>query len=282
MSIHTPKEAYDIAIETGVKRTKQNSATTFYLSFLGGMFIALGGFLAIRACAAMPYEIWGSLNKLFFGALFPMGLMFIILTGTELFTSDCFYVSGAFYEKKASFIAMVKNWTLSWSINFLGALFIAYFIAYESGFILEKSSGKMPWAAYIVNMANMKVSLTFYEVFLRGILANWLVCMAAYLAYTARSVPGKVIALWIPVAAFVTMGGEHSIANMFFIPLGLFAGNDPSYITLTQTVSASHPVLIATWQNFAINNLLPATIGNIVGGAIFVGFFYYLIYGNKK
>ena len=135
----------------------------------------------------------------------------------------------------------------------------------------------MPWANAAVGMANSKCALSFQYAFLRGVGCNWLVCIAIYAASAADDIVGKIIAIWFPTFAFVAMGMEHCVANMFFVPLGIFIGKSSFY-----TISTEYLSLSATWQSFVVNNLLPVTIGNVVGGAVFVAGMYSLIYMKKR
>ncbi len=281
MSLKSPVEGYNIVAQSGYKRSLQSVYKTLWLSFLGGAYIAIGGFLAVKTTSFLPNDVWGSLNRLIFGGVFPIGLMLILLTGAELFTGNCMSVSASWCQKQTSIKKVLESWLLSWSGNFVGGVFFAYFIAYASGLTTDVMTLKgvlsMPDAQKIVGIANSKVSLSFIDAFLRGILANWLVCLAVYLAALNEDLTAKVVGFWIPVAAFVALGGEHSIANMFFVPLGIFAGSDPMYLSLAQK-----PELTATWTSFAINNLVPVTLGNIVGGAVFVTGFKHIAFNKLK
>ena len=267
MALKTSEDTYLATVAGGEKRAAQSLSKTMVLSFLGGCYISIGGFWALLATGSMPGDVWGTLGKLFFGMLFPIGLMLIIMTGTELFTGNCMTLAAAWYERKVGALAVLRGWVLSWLGNFAGGVFFAYFMAYLSGLILANAGA----AEKIVLMANMKCTLPFMETFWRGILANWLVCLAVYLAMTSDTLVNKTVGLWIPVAAFVTLGGEHCIANMFFVPLGLFTGADAAYTGAALTVG---------WGDFLITNLVPATLGNIVGGAVFVALAYKLATGK--
>ncbi|MDR2006392.1 MAG: formate/nitrite transporter family protein [Acidaminococcales bacterium] len=277
MSLKNPEEAYLSAAAAGEKRAGQTALRTLALSFLGGAYIGMGGFFALRATGGLPAAVWGTFGNLLFGGLFPIGLMLIVLTGAELFTGNCLTLAGAFFRGKIKFGAVLKNWIFSWIGNFGGAAFFAWAMVYASGLIFETTAAGMPWAEKIVGIANAKTSLGFADAFLRGVLANWLVCLAVSLAGASDTLPGKVLGLWPPVTAFVVMGAEHSIANMFFVPLGIFAGGDPFY-----TASGGAPALAASWETFAVANLLPVTLGNIVGGAIFAAGFHHLLYQKAK
>jgi formate/nitrite transporter len=272
MGLKDPGETYLSMADGGEKRAAQTALRTLALSFLGGAYIGMGGFFALRVSAGLPEAVWGSFGKLVFGGLFPLGLMLILLTGAELFTGNCLTVAGAFFYGRIKLRGLGQNWLLSWLGNFAGAAFFAWFMVYASGFLLETTTAGMPLAERAVAMANGKTVLSFSGAFLRGVLANWLVCLAVYLAGASDTLPGKVVALWPPVTAFVAMGAEHSIANMFFVPLGIFAGSDPLYL------AAGLPALKASWTAFFLANLLPVTLGNIAGGALLTAGFCHLLH----
>ena len=280
MTLKTPNLILDTIIGGGISRTKQTLAATFGLTFLAGAYIALGGFFAIRCAAVLPLNVWGSMAKLIFAAVFPLGLLLVIVCGADLFTGNCMSLAAARYRKDISIVALCKSGIYSWVGNFIGALFVAYFMAYASGLIFEvmKVGGQstMPWANSIVSITNGKCALSFGEAFWRAVGCNWLVCLAVYAAAAAEDISGKILALWFPTMAFVAMGMEHCIANMFFVPLGIFTGTDPRYTAMAGAIP-----LQASWGSFFINNLVPVTLGNIVGGAILVAGVYSVIYFKK-
>jgi len=280
MTFKTPSLLLDTIVGGGAGRTKQSFAATCGLTFLAGAYIALGGFLAIRCGAFLPVSVWGSMAKFVFAAVFPLGLMLVIVCGADLFTGNCMSLAAAFYRKNISIGAVCKSGIYSWLGNFVGALFVAYFMAYSSSLIFETMNfagqSTMPWANSIVSIANSKCALGFGDAFWRAVGCNWLVCLAVYAATAADSISGKIMALWFPTMAFVAMGMEHCIANMFFVPLGILTGSDPRYMAISGAVP-----LHATWGSFFVSNLLPVTLGNILGGAILVAGIYASIYKEK-
>lgn len=280
MTLKAPNLILDSIVGGGVSKTKQTFVATCGLTFLAGAYIALGGFLAIRCAAALPLNIWGSMAKVVFASVFPLGLMLVIVCGADLFTGNCMSLAAAKYHKDISVFSLCKSGVYSWIGNFIGALFVAYFMAYASGLIFEtmKVGGQstMPWANSVVGIANGKCTLSFWDAFWRAVGCNWLVCLAVYAAAAAEDIGGKILALWFPTMAFVVMGMEHCIANMFFVPLGIFTGTDPRYTAMTWAIP-----LQANWESFFINNLVPVTLGNIVGGAILVAGLYSIIYFKK-
>ena len=194
-------------------------------------------------------------SKFVFGAVFPVGLMLVVLAGSELFTGNVMYMVMGVLDGKASVGGLCKNWVLSWVFNFVGALFVAYVLAYMSGIATDPVI-----AAGATKVAAAKVGLSWDVALIRGIGCNWLVCLAVYLALASDDIIGKIFGIWFPIMAFVTIGFEHSVANMFFIPLGMFLGADG-----------------VNWAT-ALGNIIPVTIGNIIGAAIFVGCIYYITY----
>lgn len=272
MATLTSQEILNATVSMGVSKANQCWIARAANTLLAGMYIAIGGFLAIRIGLALPWEQWGGMSKLIFGAVFPLGLMLVVLCGADLFTGSCMTLTTAQAKQKISFGQTVFTLATSWLGNFAGALFGAFFIAYLSGLIFESAGGTMPWAAAVVNLANAKCSLGFTEALLRGIGCNWLVCLAVFAAAASTETIGKIAALWFPTMAFVALGMEHCIANMFFIPLGILTGTDPRYIALVEAGKAA--ALKADFYSFAVGNLIPVTIGNIIGGSVLVGMLY--------
>ena len=264
MATLTSQEILNATVSMGVSKANQCWIARAANTLLAGMYIAIGGFLAIRIGLALPWEQWGGMAKLIFGAVFPLGLMLVVLCGADLFTGSCMTLTTAQAKQKISFGQTVFTLATSWLGNFAGALFVAFLIAYLSGLIFESAGGTMPWAAAVVNLANAKCSLGFTEALLRGVGCNWLVCLAVFAAAASKTAKQTM--------AFVALGMEHCIANMFFIPLGILTGTDPRYIALVEAGKAA--ALKADFYSFAVGNLIPVTIGNIIGGSVLVGMLY--------
>ena len=231
------------------------------LSILGGMFIAFGGLLSIIVSGGMPGI--GAANpglvKFVAGALFPVGLIMVSITGADLFTSNCAGFCFPLLQKKINVSIFFKYLLLSYLFNFIGTQFIAFVLSYEVGLL-----DKQPWQTYLHHYSEVKVNQDFSTIFLKGIGANWLVCLGVFMGYAAKDISGRCIGIWIPVMLFVTLGYEHSIANMFFIPAAIYSGAD------------------ITWGNFLIQNLIPSTLGNLIGGAGLVGCIYGYLYLKEK
>ena len=227
------------------------------LSVLGGAFIAFGGLLTVMVAGGMPGVEASNpdIVKFVSGALFPIGLIMVSITGADLFTSDCAAFTYPLLQKKIKVKLFCKYLLLSYLFNFVGTQIIAFFLSYEVG-LLDKA----PWQAYLHHYAGAKVDQDFIKVLIKGIGANWLVCLGMFMGYAAKDISGKCIGIWIPVMLFVTLGYEHSIANMFFIPAAIYSGADIS------------------WCSFMLQNIIPATIGNLIGGAGLVGCVYWYLY----
>lgn len=254
---NTPKEiAYEFC-QSGINKAKMPASKFIFIAILGGIYIAFGGLLYLMVAGGSPTLAAENpgIVKFLGGAMFPIGLIMVTVAGADLFTSDCAAMVLPVMQKQLKFPSLLRIWGLSYLFNFVGAIAVAYFFAYKTGFVTVS-----PWQEFLHNSVYVKTHSSFFTVFLKGIGANWLVCLGAWMGFAGKDIISKSIGIWIPVMLFVTMGFEHSIANMFFIPAGIFSGAD------------------VTWTQFGVNNLIPATLGNIVGGAVFVGCAYWYIY----
>lgn len=259
--MNTPYEVIDTVRQMGVKKYKTPLAKLVLLGLLAGIYIAMGGLLSTLAASGVGG--WAAANpilpKLLAGATFPLGLMLVVLVGAELFTGNTAYLMPATLRGDIPPYYFLRNWAVVYVANFVGALFFDYFIAYQTNvFSLPEMQ------SYLTHLAEYKLSQPWWQVFWRGVGANWLVCLAVWLGFASRGVPGRMLGIWFPVMAFVTMGFEHSIANMYYIPTAMFYGADVS------------------WTSFVVDNLIPSTLGNILGGAVFVGCVYTYLYGDKS
>lgn len=257
MSYFKPDELVERAEEAAIKRDSTSTKNTLILAFLAGCYIALGGLLAIIVGGGMPQIAQANpgIAKFAMGAVFPLGLILCVIAGADLFTGNTAYFIPPIISDKLKFKNLIRNWSLVYIGNFIGSIFIAYVLTYKTGILAQA-----PWSDSLLAMAKAKTSASFGVVFAKGIGANWLVALAVWLAFAAKDITGKIIAIWFPVMAFVAMGFEHSVANMFFIPAAIFHGADIS------------------WGTFIFNNLIPATLGNIVGGSILTGGIYGYVY----
>lgn len=261
MNFNSPKQIVEVVGLSALARSRNSFSATIVLAFLGGAYIAIGGLLALAIAGGMPNLTDGnpSLTKLLMGATFPVGLMLVAIAGGELFTGSTAYFIPPLASRKISVSKMLVNWGIVYIGNFIGALFVAIFIAYLTGVLSSE-----PWSNFTISIAQAKTSAPFYKVFLKAMACNWLVALAMWLAYASNHISGKILGIWFPIMAFVAMGFEHCVANMFFIPTAMLLGAD---ISVT---------------DFVIGNLLPATLGNIFGGSVLVGLLYWLAYGDKS
>jgi formate/nitrite transporter len=269
LPIKTPLEI-ELEIESiGQKKSELNFAVMFVLALLAGVYVGFGGALATLVSHDLAPYVGVGFAKIIAGAVFSIGLILVILGGAELFTGNNLLVMPLF-SGKVKFKRVARNWGLVYLGNLAGSLLLVGLI-YVSGY--WKVNGSLVGAAAL-ETAVYKVNLSFLESFIKGILANWLVCLAVWLSLAARDLIGKVIGIAFPIAAFVAMGFEHSVANMYFIPLGLLLMGEGSVLAAAGAIDLSN----LTWGSFFVNNLLPVTLGNIVGGVFFVGFLYWFAY----
>ncbi|MDR2199078.1 MAG: formate/nitrite transporter family protein [Deltaproteobacteria bacterium] len=259
-------ETVEAVLSIGKKKTELDFGRHVVLAILAGVYIGFGAALALRVAGDMN-PAWGNILNFTFGMLFPIGLLMVLIAGASLFTGDVMYLLTSYAGGRVRGAGVLKVLALSYLGNFLGSLFLAWLIFKSGAMMAPKGDGTYPLAAYAVNLANGKTALPFFTAFVRGVICNWLVCLAIFMSLAAQDGVSKTILMWPPIMAFVTLGMEHSVANMFFIPLGLFLGS-------FQAVAESGVKLSATWGTFLIDNLVPVTLGNIVGGAFFVGLAY--------
>ncbi|SET37281.1 formate/nitrite transporter [Salinibacillus kushneri] len=253
MSFHPPKKTAELARDHGVKKAHLPLSTMLALGFLAGAFIAFGFLLDIRVTGNLSDEIWGSMAAFIGGAVFPVGLVFVLIAGGELLTGNMMAVATARFSGKVKTSQVVNNWIIITISNFIGSIFVAYFFGHllgltETGSFLDKT----------VEIAGAKIEDSFFQAFVSGIGANWLVCLAVWLNYASDNVAGKILGIWFPIMAFVAIGFQHVVANMFVIPAAIFAG-------------------YYTWIEY-LENFVAVFFGNAVGGAVFVGAFYWFAY----
>jgi formate transporter len=260
--------AETIAQNVGVAKATSPWFTVFVLGILAGAYIGFGGLLSTTVTFDMAAKTGLGFSKLVSGAVFSVGLMLVVIAGAELFTGNNLMVSSVMLNK-ISLGTMIKRWGIVFVANFIGSILIAL-LFYGSG-LWKTGDGALGLAA--VKIANTKVNLTFGEALIRGIGCNWLVCLAVWMALAARQTIGKIFAIFFPIMAFVAMGFEHSVANMYFIPTGILFVQK-AIVPPIQGLDLS----ALTWVNFLLKNLLPVTIGNIIGGSVFVGMSYWGAY----
>lgn len=255
----TPAETTCLIAENGKRVLDQSLSRTLLLSLLAGFYIAFGAQLATIVTHDAAAVIGDGLARFVAGSVFSLGLMLVVICGAELFTGNSLLTKAALHGH-ITWGSIARNWMLVLAGNLVGSLIFAWLMfhshLWENGQIAERA----------VAIAHVKVELSFSAALIRGILCNWLVCLAVFMATAARDVTGKILACYMPIMAFVASGFEHSIANMYFIPTGLL---------LTRVPGFDGPHI--TWGGFW-GNLLPVTLGNILGGVVFVAFAYWYIH----
>ena len=256
MRLRTPKEITEATLDAGGAKVSLTPATTIIQAIQAGAFIAFGGALSLIIGFGFPELTAGnpSLQRLLSGCMFPIGLILVVILGAELFTGNNALLMPGLMKRRFTAGDVLRNWVLVYAGNFVGAIAFCYLLVYSVGLTAAE-----PYHSSIIGMAQAKVSMPWMTVMLKGIGANWCVCLAVWLAIGAKTFPGKVIACLLPVATFVALGYEHCVANMFFIPAGMMTGAD------------------VTMGELGVN-LLMSTLGNIAGGALFVGCLAYWLY----
>ncbi|MBN1535251.1 MAG: formate transporter FocA [Anaerolineales bacterium] len=277
------------AEDLGVKKAALPFTNMFLLAVLAGAFIALGAIFATTVSAGsmsvkdaagaaafstgLPYGV----VRLLTGLVFTVGLILVVVGGSELFTGNNLIIM-AFASKKISLGSLLRNWGVVYLGNFVGSVATAYIVFLSK----QYSFGGGVVGATALGIGESKTALGFIQAIALGIMCNALVCMAVWLCYSARTTTDKILAIIPPIACFVAAGFEHSVANMYFIPVALFIkyGGDPKFFEAIGKTAENFPNL--TWGNFFLANLLPVTIGNIIGGAFMVGVVYWFLYLRKK
>ena len=253
----------------GVRKAEARALTMFALSVLAGAFIAMGAVFATTVAAGTSAAWPFGVAKLLIGLVFCLGLILVIVGGAELFTGNNLIVM-AWASGKVTTRALLRNWVIVYIGNFVGSVGTAVLVFLSK----HHTFGGGAIGATALGIANGKVQLDFVQAIVLGILCNTLVCLAVWLTFSARSTVDKIAAIIFPITAFVAAGFEHSVANMYFIPVGLFIkAFDPAFVAENGGNLAA-----LTWGNFLINNLLPVTIGNIIGGSLLVAIVYWAIF----
>ena len=251
---YSPAEIAEIWAKNGVNKASLSVTKMIFLSIFAGMFIGFGAIGFLTMTANMTGELAG-LGKLLGASLFPVGLIMVALCGAELFTGNNL-MTVALLDKRITLGQMLRNWVIVYLGNIVGSYLLA-FLVYHTGLF----GGAM--GENIAKIATTKVSLTFMQALLRGVLCNILVVLSLWLQAGSKDLIGKIVGIFFPIMLFVFCGFEHSVANMFYLPLGQLCG---ASVTTAQV-----------W----LNNILPVTLGNIIGGAVFVSSIYYFVYVRK-
>lgn len=257
--MHSPLEIARNYVEIGIHKVRLSALKMVILGMFAGMFIGFAGIASTVGSSTIENP---SLARLVSACLFPAGMAMVLVAGSELFTGNNLIII-ALLEKKIKLHEMLKNWFFVFAGNFLGAAFVAFLVVF--GHTPDLFGGRL--ADSIVNAALHRVNLTFADSFIRGVLCNILVCIAVWAAFAAKKVSGKLLMSFWPVMLFVLCGFEHSIADIYFCLAGIFAAEE--YGIAAEGL---------TFGSFLLKNLLPVTLGNIVGGAGIVGAGYWAMY----
>ncbi|GHT15735.1 formate/nitrite transporter [Planctomycetales bacterium] len=275
MTALTPQEITQTISDSGVAKGAKSAVSLFILGILAGVYIAFaseGSSMAAFNLLADP-KTYG-LGRCLAGLIFPGGLMLVVIAGGELFTGNTMMLL-PLIQKRISVFALLRNWFIVYAGNFAGSVFLAYLIVHSG----QLHSGADLLGGVTVKIAATKCHYTFTEALCLGIMCNWLVCLAVWMAAGAKDVTGKIFAIFFPIWLFITSGFEHSVANMYYISAGLFMKYQP----LNCDVYIPDEVFNSlTWTNFFFANLIPVTLGNIIGGGVFVALAYYYAYRTKQ
>ncbi|MBR1910745.1 MAG: formate/nitrite transporter family protein [Treponema sp.] len=265
--MNSPAEIAKLYVDIGASKSKLPVGRMLMLAVFGGLFIAMGGLgSSIASFGVQPAAV----GKILGALVFPIGLMMILVGGGELFTGNSLIIM-AVLDERATVKGMLRNWLVVYLGNFIGGLFIACVVAFSG--LLDYFDGSMKMA--VVNVAVTKVNLSFIQAFLRGILCNFMVCIAVWAAVSAGDIISKIAAMYLPIFLFVLCGFEHCVANMYFIPVGILS-------SVLYHIPAGDMSLVSFIVKFFVCNLLPVTLGNIAGGAIMVGMGYWYVYIKLK
>lgn len=269
MNFKPPVEIAKNACTAAIAKGNMSVKAMLVMGFLAGVYIAFGGFMMTTVTQDATQFTGVGISKLLGGLVFAVGLMLVIVGGAELFTGNCLMPIGVL-SGCVPFGKVAKNWAVVYVANLIGSVFLAWMI-YNTG-LATGATG-----ANALKIAVAKVNIPFTAALLRGILCNWLVVMAVWMSFSAMDIIGKYICCLIPVSAFVAMGFEHSVANMYFIALGMFVKGDAATVEL----AAQAPEKLA---NLTIagywGNIIPVTIGNMIGGILFVAVLYYIVFAD--
>ncbi|KAL0248229.1 hypothetical protein GEMRC1_003465 [Eukaryota sp. GEM-RC1] len=262
--LKSPAEIFEAISHLGIQKGTASLRKLCALAFIAGLFLSLGGLVSAVGASRVSVSMEGDAisvshfaNYFTYAALFPMGLILIFCCGAELFTGNNLYLIISCFNKTITIKQVLRNWSIVWVFNFLGSIFAIFVFARFSGVV---ASDSLP-AAFIQNLAETKISLSFVEIFFRGIGSNFLICAGSWMAIGSQDIFSRGFSIWLAAFIFVFNGFEHSIANMFSLPLGYIVGGD-----------------FPLWKVFY--QIIVTTVGNIVGGAFIVGLVYWLAFSE--
>ena len=249
------------------------------LGFLAGAYISLAG----AASTMIAYNLLANpdtfgLGRMLAGIIFPCGLVLVVLAGAELFTGNTMMLL-PLAQRRITLYAMLRNWGFVYFANFVGAVTLAFLI-FQSGQLAIPPDNTL--GGVVIVVAAIKCNFTFWEAFLLGIFCNWLVCLAVWMSIAIKDTAGKILAIFFPIWLFVAAGFEHSIANMYFIPVGLFAAQSSELWQAATEITSLEVLNSLTWTNFFVKNLIPVTLGNTISGGVFVALAYGYAHRKNK
>ncbi|MCL2305906.1 MAG: formate/nitrite transporter family protein [Planctomycetaceae bacterium] len=262
--------------DSGVAKASASFRRLFILGILAGAYIAFAANASTMAAFNLLIDpaTYG-LGRCLAGAVFPGGLMLVVIAGGELFTGNTMMLL-PLSQRRIRLTGLLRNWCIVYVGNFVGSIFVAWLIVFSR----QLSTANHLLGGVAINTAVAKCSLNFSQALVLGILCNWLVCLAVWMSVAAKDIPGKILAIFFPIWLFVASNFEHSIANMYYIPVGLFAKSNPAWLEAAKL--SPEGLASLSWTNFFVANLLPVTLGNIIGGGVFVGLAYgYALKGEK-
>jgi len=278
MLLNFMTETCQLVSDAGVVRAEKCLVDLIVLGVLAGAYIALAGAASTMAAFSLLANpgTFG-LGRCLAGFIFPCGLVLVVLAGAELFTGNTMMLL-PLVQRRITLLSLLRNWSVVYAANFVGAAALAFSI-YHSG---QLNAGNNLLGGVAIATAAVKCHLTFEKAFLLGILCNWLVCLAVWIAAAAKDTAGKILAIFFPIFVFVAAGFEHSIANMYFIPVGLFAAQSSELMESARTITSPEVLASLTWSKFFAANLLPVTLGNTVSGGVFVALVYGYVHRSSK
>lgn len=272
--MNTPAEVIETNINAGVVKANLPLGKMILLGIMAGAFIAIGGSssnVAVHSIADV------GLARTLAGCIFPVGLMMIVLIGGELFTGNCLMIMGVL-DKKFKAVRMIRNLVVVYLSNLAGALLVDALVFYSGQY--DYTGGAL--GAYTIKVALSKSTMSFDKAFISAIMCNILVCGAILTAAAAKDIAGKLLAIFFPIWAFVVAGYEHCVANMYYIPAGIFAASNPDYVAKAEEL---YGITAQQCESLSISgmihNLIPVTLGNIVGGSVCLGCMCFLIYRKE-
>lgn len=271
----SPPEIADLTVSIGVRKANLSTSAKFFLGILAGAFIAFGA----QAANLVTHTITDTASAKFTaGLIFPAGLIMVIMAGAELFTGNCLMIV-SMAERRITFAKLLLSWLIVYLGNFAGSLIVAWLVSLSGQWNL--TGGFL--GGLTIKAAAGKISLSFTEALTLGILCNWLVCIAVWMSFGAKDGVSKAVCIFFPIWVFVASGFEHSIANMYYIPAGIIAKSNPLYVSKALELGASQAGIDSlNYVSMFTRNLIPVTIGNIIGGCMFVGLAYWFIYLRGK